>query len=99
MNVDIGAMSELDSGVDALYMSGHALLHRDFVETLSSAKAQASAFGDRVEIEIGNEHFVVARSGFHRSTYRLEHEHGLIGVSDSERLPTFWSRERSSLSA
>lgn len=91
-----GKLVELASGVDALYCSGRADLPPEFLKLLDRAKDEAQVTGREAEVTIGGSVFRVQSFGMGRHPYRLEHEHGLIGVTDSEKLPAFRIQPRSS---
>jgi hypothetical protein len=85
---------ELASGVDSLYLSARAGLPSDEFARLLGAKWQAGVSGDLVEVDFGGTTFRVSAKGLHRYAIRLEDELGVVGVTDSERLPTFWIQAR-----
>jgi len=89
------SLRELASGVDALYLSARAALSRPFLDELASAKEVARSSGESLPIVVGGESFRVTAGGFNKYRYRLEHPHGLVGVTESEHLPSFWIQPRS----
>lgn len=80
-------MRELASGVDALYLSGRAVLPEPFVECLAAARAQAEASGSSQAVSIAGVEFDVASHGMGRYRYCLSHRYGQVGVSPSTHLP------------
>ncbi|MFH1330025.1 MAG: hypothetical protein ABIJ48_05150 [Actinomycetota bacterium] len=81
------AVRELASGIDALYLSGRARLSESLLSRLELGKSRAQASGEPVPFEFGGVGFELAPHGLGRYAYRLEHEHGLIGLTGSRRLP------------
>lgn len=79
---------ELASGVDALYLSGRAELSPSLFEVLAERKAAAQEADAPVPLELAGEEFGVEQGSFGRYRYRLVHQHGLVGVTESERLPS-----------
>ena len=82
-----GGLRELASGVDALYLSGRAVLPEPFVECLAAARAQAEASGSSQAVSIAGVEFDVASHGMGRYRYCLSHRYGQVGVSPSTHLP------------
>jgi hypothetical protein len=82
-----GAVREVASGVDALYLSGRAALPAEFVERLAAARGEAEATGGSCSVPIGGVEFDVASHGMGRYRYCLSHRYGQIGVSPSTHLP------------
>jgi len=79
---------EVASGVDALYMSGHAQPPEQVFERLKVAREIAVESDEPVGIEFGHVDFNVEPHGFGRYKYCLRDAFGIIGVSPSEKLPT-----------
>jgi hypothetical protein len=86
----VASLQELASGIDALYLSGSALVPAQLLKRLASARAVAESGtgGDRT-VEVGGHSFTVAPMAWGKYRYRLMHENGLVGVTESERLPAF----------
>lgn len=82
-----GRVAELASGVDALYLSGRAELSSALFEVLAERKAAAQETDTAVPLVLAGEEFGVEPRAFGRYRYRLVHPHGLVGVTESERLP------------
>ena len=78
---------ELASGIDALYCSGRADVPPGFLKVIDRAKEEAQITGTEAEVIIGGSLFRVQSFGMGRYPYRLDHEHGIIGLTDSEKLP------------
>jgi hypothetical protein len=91
-----GRMVELASGIDALYCSGRADLPAEFLKLLDGAKDEAQTTGVEAEIVLGGFTFRVQGYGMGRYPYRLDHEHGIIAVTDSEKLPAVKIQPRAS---
>lgn len=88
-------LRELASGVDALYMSGRAVLPTTLLDRLVEGKAQAIEGTATTTLDLAGESFRVAGSGMGRYPYRLEHDRGPVGVTASSHLPTFRVQPRS----
>lgn len=84
-----GRLVELASGIDALYCSGRADLTPEFLRLVDRAKDEAQVTGREAEVVLGDHVFRVQSFGMGRYPYRLEHEHGVIAATDSEKLPAF----------
>lgn len=84
-----GKLTELASGVDALYLSGHAELSSALFETLEERRLVAVSTEAPAALVVAGEEFGVEPRAFGRYRYRMVHEHGLVGVTTSERLPSF----------
>src|SRR5664279_3459800 len=82
-----GGLVELASGIDALYCSGRADLTPEFLRLVDRAKDEAQVTGREAEVALGDSVFRVQSFGMGRYPYRLDHEHGVIAVTDSEKLP------------
>jgi hypothetical protein len=78
---------ELASGIDALYCSGRADLPLEFLRELDQAREAAQITGVEVAILIGGAVFRVQAFGWGRYPYRLVHDFGMVGVTDSQKLP------------
>jgi len=81
---------ELASGVDALYLSGRAVLPAGLLNPLDEARAEAVRLRTRVPVLIGGEQFHVMWHGFHRYRYCIVHPNGRIGLTESKHLPAIW---------
>jgi hypothetical protein len=88
-------MRELASGVDALYVSGRAALPGAFVDRLTDQRELAAGTGTAIPFDVGGAEFGLAGHGFGKYRFCLEHRHGRVGVSPSERLPALRIQPRS----
>src|SRR4051794_4390417 len=88
---------ELFSGIDSLYLSCHAEVSpRALLADLAEHKSRAGESREPVTIDLGPALFEVQAAGFGRYKYRLDHKHGVLGVTDSSQLPTFRVQPRGS---
>src|SRR5580658_8140421 len=78
---------ELASGVDALYLSGHAYLSKAFLARLEESRVFADQVSMRVPFELGPLTFGLAPHGWGKYRYCLDHESGRIGFTSSTKLP------------
>ncbi|MGB8649931.1 MAG: hypothetical protein WCD35_04635 [Mycobacteriales bacterium] len=84
-------LRELASGVDSFYLSGRAALPQQLVDDLGAARELARESRVPVTLGLGEcVDFRVQAGGFHRHTFRLDHPHGIVGVSASSHVPTFY---------
>ena len=83
----LGALVELASGIDALYMSGRGSISSALLADISVAKQRAQDQEQAVPFDLGGVTALVAPGGFGRYTYRIETPHGLIGLTTSRSLP------------
>lgn len=84
-----GGLTELASGVDALYLSGRADLSPALLAVLEERRQAAEAAEDPVAFEVAGVEWWVEPRSFGRYRYRLTHPHGLVGITTSDNLPTF----------
>ena len=77
------ALTELYSGVDALYCSGKAALPGAVLELLASYRAEAEEQECDVAFLLDGEEFQLAPHGFGRYRYCLRHPNGQVGIQDS----------------
>jgi hypothetical protein len=82
-----GALRELASGVDALYLSGRASLPESLLDHLAHRKDLAEGTGYTIPLELGSTELGLSGRSFGKYRFRLEHPHGLIGITPSTRLP------------
>jgi hypothetical protein len=73
-----GPISELSSGVDALYLSGWAPIPQDVRERLARGRELAEAAGEPVPFRFGGQDFAITGRGLRKYPFCLKHEHGLI---------------------
>jgi len=78
---------ELASGVDALYLSGHAYLPKAFLARLEDARLFADQVSLPVPFELGSLTFGLAPHGWGKYRFCLDHESGRIGFTSSTWLP------------
>ncbi len=82
-----GGVRELASGVDALYLSGHAYLPKALLARLEDARLFADQVSLPVPFELGQLTFGLAPHGWGKYRFCLDHESGRIGFTSSTRLP------------
>lgn len=82
-----GEMVELASGIDALYLSGHGTVSSGLLDDLEIAKERARAAGKPAPFDMGGGVLLLEPRGWGKYPYRLQSPYGLIGVTDSTRLP------------
>jgi hypothetical protein len=78
---------ELASGVDSFYVSGSCALPSALIEDLTAHRNEARESGSPVPIAFGSEVFQVNPRGLLRYGFRLDHSHGVVGVTTSSSLP------------
>jgi len=78
---------ELASGFDTLVLSLRGVASRKFLVSLAEAKEAARMVSDLVPFQFGGDEFLVAPGALARHTFRLQHAWGVLGISDSDRLP------------
>jgi hypothetical protein len=79
---------ELASGVDALYLSGHATPLPGVFDRLDRLRDEAAETGYEVRDRLEDIEFLVAGHGFGKYHYLLRHEYGQVGLTKSRALPT-----------
>jgi hypothetical protein len=82
-----GSVTEVASGIDALYLSGRAELSENLFRTLEERRQAAAEADAAVPLQLAGEEFGVEPRSFGRYRYRLAHRSGLVGVTDSDNLP------------
>src|SRR5580658_846145 len=87
MQVRNSGVRELASGIDALYLSGHAYLSKAFLARLEESRVFADQVSMRVPFELGPLTFGLAPHGWGKYRYCLDHESGRIGFTSSTKLP------------
>ncbi|HEY6428716.1 MAG TPA: hypothetical protein VIX84_15955 [Acidimicrobiales bacterium] len=80
--------TELASGVDALYLSGHGRLSKGFLARLEEERIFADGASRPVPFELGELVLGLAPHGWGKYRFCLEHETGRIGFTASRRLPS-----------
>lgn len=81
-------LTELASGVDALYLSGRALLSDGLLDNLELARIEATGSEQAVPFPLAGVTMAMAPHGFHKYRYCLDHPFGRIGLTASSNLPT-----------
>ena len=88
---------ELFSGIDSLYLSGTVVSPpQALLADLAILRARAQDTGEPNPVDLGPAVFSVGPSGFGKYRFRLDHEFGILGVTDSTFLPTFRIQPRAS---
>jgi hypothetical protein len=82
-----GGLVELASGVDALYLSGRAVLPEALLGDLQSVRSQAEESERPVSWDFGGQECQVAPHGFGKYRFCLRHRFGQIGLTPSRALP------------
>lgn len=90
-------VKELASGVDALYLSGHAYLPKAFLARLEDTRLFADQVSIPVPFELGPLTFGLAPHGWGKYRFCLEHESGRIGFTSSTKLPAVRIQPRAEL--
>lgn len=80
-------LTELASGVDALYLSGVAALPERLLSDLMVARELARETRSGVRFPLGVDDFQIQSGGLQRYAFRLEHPRGVIGLTTSRALP------------
>lgn len=81
------SVTEVASGIDALYLSGRAELSENLLAVLEERRQAAESAEAPVPLTVAGEEFGVEPRSFGRYRYRLVHRSGLVGVTASESLP------------
>ncbi|HEX3842645.1 MAG TPA: hypothetical protein VHU85_17775 [Acidimicrobiales bacterium] len=84
-----GEIKELASGVDALYLSGRAVLGPAFLERLVAGRLEAELWEAPVAVVVGGETFDLLPRGSGKYRFCLVHPYGQLSVTPSEQLPSF----------
>jgi hypothetical protein len=87
MRLASNQLTELASGVDAFYLSGVAALPQLLVADLTAAQDEAREARTGISFPLGEFVFRVQSGGLQRYAFRLEHPHGVIGLTTSKALP------------
>lgn len=82
-------VKELTSGVDALYLSGRTELPDSLVARLDAARDAAVDADTPVMVPFGGYDWEMQSHGLGRYRYRLDHPLAALGVTTSDKLPTF----------
>ena len=78
---------EVASGIDALYLSGSTDLSTRLFADLAALRTAAQEADQPQPLMLGGEEFQVEPAPFGKYRYRLRHPWGLVGVTESKRLP------------
>jgi hypothetical protein len=90
-------LTELASGVDAMYLSGRGDLPPSLVSELAEARRAAEEADGPVPFMFGGVEFGIQPRSFGKYKYSLVHPHVQIGLTKSEKLPTLRVQPRSEL--
>ncbi len=80
-------VKELSAGIDTAIFSFGGILLPDLVEVLDEAKEWARTYGKDAPFTLGGSDFLVKPGSLNLMRFRLDHEYGVIGVSDRPSLP------------
>lgn len=81
-------MVELASGVDSLYLSSRPNISEELFNQLKlQSQSARDTDEDSIPFEIGEETFQVLNHSWQKYAVCLRHEHGLIGFTNSKKLP------------
>lgn len=83
----VWALSELASGVDALYLSGRAEPPQELLDRLAAARETAQELDEPVEFLVDGIPFQLSPFGWQKYTYSLDHSWGRLGIRKNGRLP------------
>jgi len=86
--MQLGGLVELASGVDALYLSGRAVVPDSLWEDLVVGRKQARQIECPIRFDLAGVECELAQHGFHRYPICLKHPNGQIGITNSKALPT-----------
>ncbi|MBW4079234.1 MAG: hypothetical protein HIU84_12145 [Acidobacteria bacterium] len=78
---------ELASGVDALYLSGRAVISADLEFALNEARARAEEIDDSVPFDLGGVEMQLQARAFGKYRFSLDHLYGRVGITASKSLP------------
>lgn len=78
---------EVASGIDALYLSGRAVIRDRWLAELGGLREAAGESGEAKPVVLGGVEFRLQPHAFGKYRYCLDHRHGRIGVTESGRLP------------
>lgn len=88
-------LTEVASGIDALYMSGRGEVAPALLADLAAAKGRAEESDEAVPFDLGGCVAMVEPRSFGKYRFRLATDNGLIGVSPSSALPPLRIQPRS----
>ena len=78
---------ELASGVDALYLSGRAVISADLESALNEARVIAEETDDSVPFVLGGVEMQLQPRAFGKYRFSLDHPFGRVGITASQSLP------------
>ena len=90
-------LTELASGVDAMYLSGKSQLPASLKADLETARAEAAGLGQAVDFEFAGRVWRLAGHGLLKWRYRLDSDVGLVGLTESPSIPTVRVQPRAEL--
>jgi len=93
----VPTLTELASGVDALYLSGRAALPDSLLARLEATRTLANELGGSPPFQFGAFEMLMAPHSFHKHRYSLSHPYGRIGITPSLNLPAFVIQPRAEL--
>lgn len=87
--MELRQVSEVASGVDALYLSGSTERSPHLLAQLAEARRAAQTAEEPVDFDLGGSGtlFRVAPGAYGKYQYRLEHPYGIVGITESSSLP------------
>ncbi|HVB50278.1 MAG TPA: hypothetical protein VND89_00860 [Acidimicrobiales bacterium] len=80
-------LTELASGVDALYLSGRTALPRELLERLEAGRVEAEALDGGLPCQFGSLPMLIAPHAFGKHRYSLDHPYVRIGLSPKLSIP------------
>ena len=88
MRLEEHHLEELASGVDSLYLSSRPNISEElFLQLGLHSQSARDADKDSLPFQIGGETFQVLNHSWQKYSVCLRHEHGLIGFTNSKKLP------------
>ena len=88
-------LTELASGVDALYLSGHGQPRPEVIDALEDIRSLATRVNEPLPTIIDDVPLIVAPHGFGKYRYCIDHPHARIGVTTSRHIPPVRIQPRS----
>lgn len=73
--------------MDGLYLSARGTVSEGLLTDLEAAKKQAVESGEGVAFDLGGASAEVVGFNYGRYPFRINTEHGVIGITSSDRLP------------
>lgn len=90
-------ITELASGVDALYLSGSTVIPEGLVRRLDAARRQAEEASTPLPFDLGGHELQIAPHGWGKYRFLLVDELGRIGVSTAAHIPAIRIQPRAEL--